>query len=223
MIIYKQAKVDLIRQKFYLWHCITVKPNLNRLKPEENEILLIKALKKGDAKAFDKLFSLYGNRIYHFSCGYLKSKEDAEGVVQEVFLRIWKNRKALKPELSFKAYLFKIAYHFILEYFEKAARRRAYQEQLIEESVIFTPDNEERLNYQLLLEKVEQLIEQLPPRQKDILIKRRKEGLAVKEIASQLGISPKTVENHLTEALKTIRKQLGEDNISAMLLFVLFL
>jgi RNA polymerase sigma-70 factor (family 1) len=192
---------------------------LNR---EENEILLVKALKKGDAKAFDKLFSLYGNRIYHFTFGYLKSKEEAEGVVQEVFLRIWKNRKTLNPDLSFKAYLFKIAWHFILEYFEKAARRRAYQEQLIEESVNFTIGNEERLNYQLLLEKVEQLIEQLPPRQKEILIKRRKEGLAVKEIASQLEIAPKTVENHLTEALKTIQKQLGKEDISAMLFFMLF-
>ena len=193
------------------------------LRPEEKEILLIKALKKGDAKAFDKLFSLYGTRIYHFSYGYLKSKEDAEGVVQEVFLRIWKNRKALKPELSFKAYLFKIAYHFILEYFERISRQQAYKDQIIEESVNFTPGNEERLNYQLLLEKVDQLIEQLPPRQKEILIRRRKEGYPVKEIAGQLGIAPKTVENHLTEALKTIRKQLGEDNISAMLFFVLFL
>jgi RNA polymerase sigma-70 factor (family 1) len=203
--------------------CFTVKLNLNRLSPEENEILFVKALKKGDTEAFDQLFSLYGNRIYHFTLGYLKSKEESEEVVQEVFLRIWKNRKTLNPDLSFKAYLFKIAWHFILEYFEKSARRRAYQEKLIEESVNFEPDNEERLNYQLLLEKVEQLIEQLPPRQKDILIKRRKEGLAVKEIASQLGISPKTVENHLTEALKTIRKQMGEDNISAILLFMLFL
>lgn len=192
------------------------------MSPEENEILLVKALKKGDAEAFDRLFSLYGNRIYRFSLGYMKSKEEAEEVVQEVFLRIWKNRKTLNPELSFKAYLFKIAWHFILEYFEKADRRRAYQEQLIEESVNFTPGNEERLNYQLLLEKVEQLIEQLPPRQKEILVKRRKVGLAVKEIASQLGIAPKTVENHLTEALKTIRKQLGEDNVSAMLFFILF-
>lgn len=192
------------------------------MNPGENEILLLKALKKGDAKAFDELFSQYGVRIYHFTYGYLKSKEDAEEVVQEVFLRIWRNRKSIKPELSFKAYLFKIAWHFILEYFERATRQQAYKDQLIEESVHFTSGNEDRLNYQLLLEKVDQLIEQLPSRQKEILIKRRKEDIPVKEIAEQLGIAPKTVENHLTEALKTIRKKLGEDNISAMLFFALF-
>jgi len=193
---------------------------LNR---ENNEIKLIRALKNGDAKAFDKLFFLYGNRLYHFTYGYLKSKESAEEVVQEVFLRIWRNHNKLKPELSFRAYLFKIAYHFILEYFEHFYRHQAYKDKIIEESVTFTPSDEEHLNYQLLLEKVDKLIDQLPPRQKDILIMRRKEGIPVKEIAGQLGIAPKTVENHLTEALKTIRKQLGQNNITSMLFFALFL
>jgi RNA polymerase sigma-70 factor (family 1) len=190
--------------------------------PENNEILLVRALKKGDASAFDELFTIYGYRLYHFSYGYLKSKENAEEVVQEIFLRIWKNRKNLKPELSFKAYLFKIAYHFILEYFERIHKQQAYKDQLIEESVKFTASSEESLNYQLLLEKVDRVIDQLPPRQKDILIRRRKEGLPVKEIAIRLGIAPKTVENHLTAALKSIREHMGEDTISAMLFFALF-
>lgn len=186
------------------------------MKPENNEILLVNRLKKGDNKAFDELFSLYGNRLYYFSYGYLKSKEDAEEVVQEVFLRIWRNRTNLKPELSFKAYLFKISYHFILEFFERIYRHEAYKDQLTEDSAKFTAEIEERLDYQLLLEKVERQIDQLPSRQRDILIKCRKEGLSVKEIASQLGITPKTVENHLTAALKTIRRQLGEDVITTV-------
>ena len=193
------------------------------MNPGENEIRLVKALKEGDIRAFDELFSIYGNRIYHFTYGYLKSKEDAEEVVQEIFLRIWKNRKTLKPELSFKAYLFKITYHYILEFFEKIRRKQAYKHELLEESTEFIPEFEERLDYQSLLEKVEKIIEQLPVRQKEILIKRRKEGRSVKEIAEELEISPKTVENHLTAALKTLKHTLGEKNISAMLFFYLFL
>jgi RNA polymerase sigma-70 factor (ECF subfamily) len=193
------------------------------IRNENYEKDLVYALKRGDAVAFDKLFSVYGNRLYHFSYGYLKSKEEAEEVVQEVFLRIWRNRKELKPELSFKSYLFTIAYHFILELFERISRQQAYKHQIIAESVDFTDDLDERLNYRILLEKVEKLIDQLPQRQKVILIKRKKEGIPVKEIASQLGITPKTVENHLTEALKNIKKGLGEEDISAMLFFVLFL
>ena len=192
------------------------------MNPEDDLKILIKALKKGDAKAFDKLFLIYGNRIYHFVYGYLKSKNSAEDVVQEIFLRIWKNRINLNPELSFKAYIFKIAYHLILENFENTYRQQSYKDKLIEESVNFTDGNEERLNYQLLLEKVDKLIDQLPPRQKEILIKRRKEGIQVKEIAEQLGIAPKTVENHLTEALKTIRKKLGENDINNLFFFFFF-
>ncbi len=187
-----------------------------------NEILLVKALRRGDAKAFDGLFSIYGNRIYHFVYGYLKSKENAEEVVQEVFFRIWKNRKELKPELSFRAYLFKIAYNYILEFFERARRQQAYKDKLIEESVAFSPDFEERLDYQSLLDKVEYIIEKLPDRQREILIKRRKEGRSVKEIALDLSVSPKTVENHLTAALKKLKQEMGESNVSSMLFFSMF-
>ncbi|MCY1719126.1 RNA polymerase sigma-70 factor [Prolixibacteraceae bacterium Z1-6] len=182
----------------------------------------ITALKNDDVAAFDKLFSDYGKRLYHFAFGYLKSKEDAEGVVQEVFLKIWRNRKQLNPDLSFKAYLFKIAYHQILELFDQLYRRNEYQHQLIEESIGFSDETNERLNYQILLEKVESLIQKLPSRQKEILLKRKKEGIPVKEIARQLDISPKTVENHLTEALKNIKKGLGEEELSSMLFFLLF-
>jgi RNA polymerase sigma-70 factor (ECF subfamily) len=61
-----------------------------------SEKTYLSALKNDDVVAFDKLFSEYGKRLYHFAYGYLKSKEEAEGVVQEVFLKIWRNRKQLQ-------------------------------------------------------------------------------------------------------------------------------
>lgn len=156
--------------------------------------------------------------MYYFALGYLKSKEDAEGVVQEVFLRIWRNRKQLKPELSFKAYLFKIAYHRILEHFRQNTNRLSFLHDVIEETVHFTDDDSKRLNYQMLLDKVDAIIEQLPPRQQEILIMRKKDAIPVKEIASQLGLSPKTVENHLTEALRKVKRELGDDYLESILI-----
>jgi len=180
---------------------------------------LVTAVKHGDTGAFDKLFAYYSKRLYHFALSYLKSKEDAEGVVQEVFLRIWKNRKRLKPELSFQSYLFKITYHRILEHFRQNGSRLSLRHTLIEESVHFTEDSSKRLNYQMLLDKVETVIEQLPPRQREILIMRKKEAIPVKEIASQLGLSPKTIENHLTAALKKVKDELGEEFLQSIMLF----
>jgi len=191
--------------------------DLKTSKTNTESDLVIK-LKNGDSKAFDTLFANYGKRLYYFTYAYLKSKEEAEGVVQEVFLRIWRNRKKLKPDLSFKAYLFKITYHCILAIFKQNSSRHLYLHSIANDTVHFTEEMNERLNYQMLLEKVDSLIEQLPPRQKEILIKRKKEDLPVKEIAHQLEISPKTVENHLTEALKKIRKGLGDNNIESMFL-----
>lgn len=186
-----------------------------------SEINCLNALKNGDSEAFDKLFAEYGKRLYFFAYGYLKSKAEAEEVVQEVFLRIWRNRQHINPELSFKAYLFKIAYHHILELFEQSIRQQAYRHKILEEAVEFTDETNERLDYRILLEKVESLIQKLPSRQKEILLKRKKEGIAVKEIAMQLGISPKTVENHLTEAIKNLKNGLGKDEISGIMFFFL--
>ena len=90
------------------------------------------SLKQGDPNAFDELFSLYGSRVFGFVFGYLKIREEAEEVVQEVFLSIWRNRKNLKPELSFKAYLFKIAYNLILEHFETSSKQQEYKHHIIE-------------------------------------------------------------------------------------------
>nr|WP_319571395.1 RNA polymerase sigma-70 factor [uncultured Draconibacterium sp.] len=187
-----------------------------------SEQAYLAALKNDDIKAFDNLFEEYGKRLYHFAYGYLKSKDDAEEIVQEVFLKVWRNRKQLKPDLSFKAYIFKIAYHQILEILKQINRRQAYRHEIIDESIFFNDDTNTRLNYQMLLEKVESLIQKLPSRQKEILLKRKKEGIPVKEIATQLGVSPKTVENHLTQALKSIKKDLGEEELSALLFFLLF-
>jgi RNA polymerase sigma-70 factor (ECF subfamily) len=75
---------------------------------------------------------------------------------------------------------------------------------------------DERLNYQLILEKVDELITQLPPQQQKIIILRKKESIPVKEIAVRLNISPKTVENHLTEALKKIKNGLGEKFVTSL-------
>jgi len=203
----------------YCFFCFTAFPYIAAILEKKNpnsETVLVVALKKGDIQAFDKLFADYGKRLYYFAFCYLKSKEEAEGVVQEVFLRIWRNRKKLKPDLSFRAYLFKIAYHQILEILRHNNCTYSYQNEIIEEAVGLKNNMDERLNYQLVLERVDELIARLPPRQQEIIILRKKEGVPVKEIARRFDISPKTVENHLTEALKKIKNGLGEKFVASL-------
>lgn len=183
----------------------------------------VRNLKKGDSLAFEELFHIYGKRLYHFSLGYLKSKPDAEEIVQEVFLRIWHLRTSLDPGFSFNAYLFKIAYRLIMEKFRKLTLERRYLADISAEVVTFTDELNDRTDYHSLLELVQRSINRLPPRQKEVLLMRRSGGMAVADIAENLGISPKTVEHHLTEALKNIKAWMNRDQVASMLFFYLFL
>ena len=182
----------------------------------------VSALRDGDSKAFDHLFGYYSKRLYYFALGYLKSRADAEEIVQEVFYKIWELKKNLKPELSFKAYIFKIAYRMINELFLKVTQDQLYRHEIVATSLDFDNNMEERIDYHSLLELVDKIVNELPPRQKEIFIKRKREDIPVKEIATLLEISPKTVENHLTEALKTIKNGLLKENVAGLLFFSLF-
>jgi len=179
-------------------------------------------LKVGDAKAFDRLFGFYSKRLYYFALGYLKSKEEAEEVVQDVFCKIWMNRESLNPQLCFKAYIFKIAYRRINELFRKVAQEQVYRHEIISTSFDIDNNLDERTDYDSLLKLVEKIVNNLPPRQKEIFTKRKRDILSVKEIAELLGIAPKTVENHLNEALKAIKDGLMKENIASLLFFALF-
>lgn len=177
---------------------------------------------KGNQDAFQNIFEEYSKRIFIFAKGYLKSNEEAEEVVQEVFVKIWKVRTSINTELSFKSYLFKITYNYIRELFLKKNRESAYKHEILDFAVDFDNRTEESLDYNSLLELVEKLIDNLPPRQKEIILLRKKQGLPVKEIASILDISHRTVEKHLSEALKNLKQGLSEKQIAGLLFFALF-
>lgn len=180
-------------------------------------------LTQGNQEAFRSLFGEYARRIFVFARGYLKSNEEAEEVVQEVFIKIWNVRASINAELSFKSYLFKITYNYIRELFLKKARENSYKHDLLDFAVDFDNRTEEKIDYQSLLELVEGLIDRLPPRQKEVIILKKKNGLPVKEIAELLDISPRTVEKHLSEALKFLKTELSEEHVAGLLFFSLFL
>ncbi len=152
---------------------------------------------------------------------YLKSKEETEGLVQDVFLKIWKNRKSLKKEASLKSYLFTIAYHDMCEIFRK---KQIHEKFLNERSAVAneTINMEEQLEYKATLEKVNQLIDKLPEKQRIIFIKSRKEGKSSKEIAEEMNLAPGTVDNQISAALKFLRKHISRNNFVLALLFFVF-
>lgn len=184
---------------------------------------LIEKLRIGDVEAFDLVYHRYAGKLYAFSLKYLKSKEEAEELVQSVFLKVWENQKNIKKDTSFKSYLFTIAYNEICNLF----RRRKYQQNFFDKSMIGNPEasveTEDQIDFQFVSEQVEQIISRLPEKQKTIFLKSRQEGKSTKEIADELGLSPGTVDNYISESLKFIRTNLKDNQFSLLLFISLFI
>jgi RNA polymerase sigma-70 factor (ECF subfamily) len=187
------------------------------------ETELVERLKKGDPEAFDMLYDIYAGRLYAFSMKYLKSPEDSEELVQSVFMKVWENRKRLERDLSFKSFLFTIAYNEICRLF----RRKSYLRKYIEESMhtVSSSDNsvEESAGFHSLLEEVEKIVTDLPERQRKAFIMCKIDGKPSKEVAADLGLSPGTVDNYVSATVKMIRSRLSGESFACLLFVSLFL
>jgi len=184
---------------------------------------LLKSLKKGDLKAFDQLFLKYNKKLYYFVKGYLESNEDAEGLVQEVFVKIWEKREDLKEYLSFNSYIFTITYKAILKHFRSKSREKKHMDQFLSDFINESNETSGEVEYNNLLELANKAIEKLPEKRKLVFKLSRNEGLTNLEIAKQLHISKRTVENHIQQALKFLREQLGKETLLTLLFFSFFI
>lgn len=170
---------------------------------------LVFDLSKGDEKAFEKLYRLFSEKIYHLSRRMNLGHEDAEGVVQEVFLKIWKNRTQLNPELSINAYLIAIVRSLVIKKVKKDARFFAFQQYNIPIiQGLSSSGPEDDLIFEEFHQLTSDIIQQLPNSQQKIFILRNFENLSVEEIAEQLQLSRRTVENQIFRANKTVKEKL---------------
>ncbi|RIH62807.1 RNA polymerase sigma-70 factor [Mariniphaga sediminis] len=183
---------------------------------------LVEELRRGDLEAFDQIFKKYGDRLFGFALTYLKSREEAEELVQDVFLKIWSNRKNLKKVSSLKSYLFTIAYHNMCRLFREKQIHEKYSKE-----IAFlgkqAANLEEQLEYKSTLEQVDRLIEKLPEKQKIIFIKSRREGKTSKEIADEMNLSPGTVDNQISAAIRFLREHISDTSFALLLYFEIFM
>lgn len=169
--------------------------------------LLLKALKKGDMRAFDTIFEKYFPKMKQFLCGFLDSEAEAEDLSQDIFVKLWQNRSVLEGIENLNAYFYRIAKNTVYSYFERTLREETLGCTLPEAPA------SESLEEALFARELENLIglavEQMPPQRKAIFIMSRKEGLCNQEIADRMNISKRTVETHISAALNDIRKILS--------------
>ncbi len=194
---------------------------MNSLERKGDEELMLE-IKAGNMLAFDALYRKYSGRLYKFAFSLIKVPEEAENIVQDVFLKLWLNREKVDKATSVKYYVFSIAYHSSISLLRKKIRESRYIEFLQSKQEVSGEPASVDAEFNELNEKLDRILETLPSRQREIYRLHRVEGMKHSEIAEKLGISTNTIETHLSRALKTIRQQLGDYSVTAILFWYLF-
>ncbi len=164
---------------------------------------LLKLLSESDELAFTELYNRFWKKLFTISYNRLKEKESAEDIVHDVFASLWKNRHQIEIA-ALENYLATATKYAVLTKIKSFERERRYMSSFATAPVI-EMHVESTLHYKRLLEIVKQEVEKLPEKCRLVFNYSRQQGMPVKEIAKELHISPKTVENQLNKALKQIK------------------
>lgn len=180
---------------------------------------ILNHIKDGDEQAFEKLFKDQYPILCGYARKYLDDVDQAEEIVQEMFFNFWQKRTKMDINISLEAYLFRSVRNSCLNYLKHLKIREEHRlatnqeirqkEQEIHDTVVVLE----------LQEKIERVIDQLPPERKRIFKMSRYEELKYKEIAEKLNLSVKTIEAQMGKALKFLRIHLS-DYLSFFIIFI---
>ena len=183
---------------------------------------ILSALAQDDEASLEKLFNHYYPRLFNFSKSILKLEDGIDDILQEVFVKIWKNRKNINSAATFNSYIFIITRNLLLNELRRQLSFQNTKEEVKRLSLANEYSLSEQIDYQELKEKIDAFVEELPDRQKEVFLLSRSEGLSHKEIAEKLGIKPKTVEYHITLAIRYLKEKTTGIGILSLLYFYLF-
>ena len=193
-----------------------------KVNKSNSELLLL--IQKDDRVAFYNIYERYSKRLYGFVLRYIKQKEDAEEIVQEVFVKIWESRHKIDAYSSFESFLFTIAYNTTISLLRKRTNEKKYLEHLKSiQQPNNSPDLIDEIQFNELNDRVQSLLNELTPRQKEIFLLSRETGLTHDEIANKLDISVNTVKKHMTNTLTFLKTQIDTDLTISLLFACLFL
>ncbi len=171
------------------------------------DMRLFEAVKKDDFKAYERLFRSYYQGLYGFAYTYLRDQVPAEEMAQEVLLYLWEKRLDISIKTTLKTYLYSAIKNKCLNYIKYELPRN---QQLEESHLAFMTTNPEEDHEPDTRIKtyIQQAISQLPKKCQQIFVLSRYGGLTYEEIADEMEISVKTVENQMTIALRKLRESL---------------
>lgn len=158
---------------------------------------------------FKEIYSAYKNRVYFFVAKYVSDEEDIEELVQDIFMHVWKYCSKTNSTSQTEAIIFKSAKQEISNFYRKRKMIFVPLENSKEADAEETSDIEKKIIQEDQLQKIENLLEQVPERSRDFFIKNKIQNLSLFTIAQENDISKTAVEKHVNKVLKFLRTNLN--------------
>ena len=174
---------------------------------------ILQQVAAGDQAAFRQIYGFYYKRLYHFAFAFVKMKEAAEEIAEDVFIRIWQQRTGLESIRNLKVYLYTATKNTALNYLSKKARENITEPFDHIHIAMISPglSPEQILITGEMYKKVQEAVEALPPRCKMIFRLIREDNLKYKEVSEILNISVNTIDAQMAIAVKRIAAALRTD------------
>lgn len=177
---------------------------------------LLDLMKGQDAPAFEEIYRRYWRILYSITYRRVQSREVSEEIVQDIFTSLWINRNTVVIQ-SLPAYLSSAAKYKVINHLAREMSRQAYTQTQQRGVMVHNNCTEESVLLSDLNGALEREIEKLPKKRRQIVRLHKNEDLSLKQVASQLGISEKTVENQYGKALKVLKLNLKHFTFFSML------
>ena len=180
---------------------------------------LLELFEQGDIIAFEEIYNRYWLELYRSAYKRIRERESSQEIVQNFFTTLWLNRNQLKIHSSLQGYMFTSIKYLVLNYKRAEAVKNTYNESmLVIQHNAYENSTENYINYKELKETVDAFVNQLPIKCRSVFELSRNHHKTNREIAQQLQISEKTVENHLTKAIRYLRTNI--DALIALLVLI---
>ncbi|HLT50495.1 MAG TPA: sigma-70 family RNA polymerase sigma factor [Arenibacter sp.] len=170
----------------------------------------IDALRSGDSKAYTMLVDIYHHKLCIYAYNLINDKQAAEDIVQNVFIRTWKNRNRLKCDFEIRSFLFKSVYNEFIDEYRKQKLVVPLEKKYID-ALTTIVENEDEYALERKIKLVKREIQNLPPKCREIFMLSKQDGLTNIEIAEYKQVSIKSVEASITKAFSILRKSIGDE------------
>ena len=176
----------------------------------ENELkVLIEKMKGGDRESFNQIFRRYYKPLTRFCVRFVGDDDQAAELVQDLFVKLWTNREKLTVNASFESYMLRAVRNSAITYINKERSHNDVNERIYTDDSDAT-DPSETLQSNNLEASYQKVLASMPEKRREVFLASRFDGLKYAEIATKLGLSQKTVEAHMSAAIKQLREGLKE-------------